>query len=96
MCLAVPAKVVELRGFVAEVDIGGNRREASVALLDNVEVGDYVLVHAGFAISKYEQEEAMETLKLWDEVLQLAGAEGESTPSGNGRQGPRKLREPLS
>ena len=85
MCLAVPAEVVELDGNAAVVDIGGNQREANVALLEDVKIGDYVLVHAGFAISKYEREDALETLRLWDEVLKVAGDDGELASSGETR-----------
>ncbi len=67
MCLAVPAKVVEIvdeENQIAKVDIGGVRRNISVALLDDVRVGDWVLVHVGFAIQKVDEEEAMQTLTL--------------------------------
>ncbi|MEJ5186287.1 MAG: HypC/HybG/HupF family hydrogenase formation chaperone [Candidatus Geothermincolales bacterium] len=76
MCLAVPAEVVELReGGTALVRVGGLQQEISLLLLDGVEVGDYVLVHAGFAIEKVDQQEAERTRELLEE---LAGLEGES------------------
>jgi len=79
MCLAIPMRVVEVEGDKAVVDAGGNRRQVSIALLDDVKVGDYVLIHAGFAISKWTEEEARETLNLWDEIRQvLAGSDEES------------------
>ena len=68
MCLAVPAKVLSLDGSMATVDISGNRLDANVALLPEVAIGDYVMVHAGFAISKYEPEDAQETLRLFEEI----------------------------
>lgn len=71
MCLAVPAKVIAVDGSVAVVDIGGNRREANLVLLPGVAIGDYVLVHAGFAISKYEPEDAEETLRVLVEAARL-------------------------
>jgi hydrogenase expression/formation protein HypC len=75
MCLAIPAKVVELNGDIAKVDFGeGVLREVNVALVE-VKVGDYVLVHAGYAIQILSEEEAMETLKLWNEILKFAEAE---------------------
>jgi hydrogenase expression/formation protein HypC len=75
MCLAIPAKVVELNGDIAKVDFGeGILREVNVALVE-VKVGDYVLVHAGYAIQILSEEEAMETLKLWNEILKFAEAE---------------------
>lgn len=77
MCLAVPARVVELvdkANQIAKVDIGGVRRNISVALLEDVKVGDWVLVHVGFAIQKIDEEEAEQTLTL---LRQLGQTEGE-------------------
>ena len=68
MCLAIPARVTSISGTKAKVEIGGNVRDADLSLLDDVQVGDYVMLHAGFAISKYEEEEARETLDLWSEL----------------------------
>ena len=66
MCLAVPAKIVSLgNDDKALVDLGGVQKEISVKLLDNVTEGDYVLVHAGFALSKMDETEAEETLDLF-------------------------------
>jgi hydrogenase expression/formation protein HypC len=70
MCLAVPAKVLSVDGDKAKVDFGeGVLREVDVTLVD-AKVGDYVLVHAGYAIQKLSPEEAMETLRLWSEILE--------------------------
>ncbi|MBC7130286.1 HypC/HybG/HupF family hydrogenase formation chaperone [Candidatus Bathyarchaeota archaeon] len=70
MCLAIPAKVVEVNGDKAKVDFGeGILREVDVTLV-NVKVGEYVLVHAGYAIQVLSPEEAQETLKLWNELLE--------------------------
>ena len=75
MCLAIPAKVIEVSGTTAKVDFGeGVLREVNVSLVD-VKAGDYVLVHAGYAIQVLSEEEAVETLKLWSEILELAEAE---------------------
>ena len=68
MCLAVPAKVLGIKGDRGIVDFGGIRREVSLSLIDDVKVGDYVLIHVGFAIQKLERKEAEEILKLWREV----------------------------
>ncbi len=68
MCLAVPAKVLSINGHEAEVDFDGVRRCVSVVLTPDVRVGDYVVVHTGFAISVLDQEEAQQTLKLLDEL----------------------------
>jgi hydrogenase expression/formation protein HypC len=70
MCLAVPAKILEITGDRAIADFGGVKREVMVNLLANVKVGDYVIVHTGFAIETLDEREALETLKLWKEILQ--------------------------
>ena len=72
MCLAVPAKVTEINGEETVLDYGGVIRKANISMLSNVMVGDYVLVHVGYAISKMDEDEAKETLKLWDEMLKAA------------------------
>ncbi|HVP58867.1 MAG TPA: HypC/HybG/HupF family hydrogenase formation chaperone [bacterium] len=70
MCLAVPALIVEKQGNVAKASIGQVVREISLELIDQpAEVGDYVLLHAGFAIHKLDREEALETLRLMREVF---------------------------
>jgi len=69
MCLAIPAKVMSLDGDKARVDFGENvLREVNVSLVD-AKVGDYVLVHAGYAIQLVEEKEALETLQLWKDLL---------------------------
>jgi hydrogenase expression/formation protein HypC len=69
--LAVPARVVKIEGEWAEVDIGGIRREASLALVADrgIVIGDYVLVHTGYAITKVDEEEAMSILDAWKQVI---------------------------
>lgn len=69
MCLAVPAKIIEIDNQMATVEIGGSRREASLILLPEAARGDYVLLHAGFAISRVDEEEALETLRLFKAML---------------------------
>jgi len=73
MCLGIPAKVVEVRETTAIVDYGGYLREVDILLQPDVKVGDYVIVHAGAIIAKIDEKEALETIKLWKEVLR-AGA----------------------
>ncbi len=69
MCLAIPARVVSVEGEKAKVDFGeGILRDVNVTLVD-AKVGEYVLVHAGYAIQKMEESEAKETLALWNEIL---------------------------
>ncbi|HOK99394.1 MAG: HypC/HybG/HupF family hydrogenase formation chaperone [Bacteroidales bacterium] len=68
MCLSIPAKVEKIEGNEAIVNLSGNRLKAALDLLDNVKEGDYVLVHAGYAIQKIDEVEAEETLRLIREL----------------------------
>ncbi|WP_303787234.1 HypC/HybG/HupF family hydrogenase formation chaperone [Azovibrio restrictus] len=69
MCLAIPARVVELRDpDLAVVDLSGVQKEISLALVDDVAVGDYVIVHVGYALNKLDPEEAAKTLALFAEL----------------------------
>jgi hydrogenase expression/formation protein HypC len=68
MCLAVPGRIVSINGQNAMIDFGGVQREANVSLIEP-NVGDYVVVHAGFAIQVVDEEEARETIKLWEELM---------------------------
>ena len=77
MCLAIPAKVLEKHGDKARVDFGeGTTREVNISLVD-AKVGEYVIVHAGFAIEVMDEEEARETLNLWNELLSKAEHTGD-------------------
>ena len=82
MCLAIPGKIVsfhENHGVrMSKVDFGGITREACLEYLPQAQLGDYVLVHVGFAISKVDEEEAARTYKYLEEMDQL----GELTPPG--------------
>jgi len=64
MCLGIPGRVVEIEKNVAKVDVAGLLREISIELCPEVSVGEYVLIHTGFAIQKVDEEEAQETLDL--------------------------------
>jgi len=69
MCLAIPARVTRVNGDKAQVDFGeGVLREVNVTLVD-AKVGDYVLVHAGYAIQIVDEKDALETIALWNEIL---------------------------
>ncbi len=69
MCLAIPARVVELTGGdMARIDLGGVRKEVSLALVDGVAVGDYVIVHVGYALTRLDPEEAERTLATFAEA----------------------------
>ena len=73
MCIAAPAKVVEINRENESLfaDFGGVRQEAKINLLPDVEIGDYVLIHAGYAIEKLSEEAAKESLEAWEELLEV-------------------------
>jgi len=77
MCLAVPVQVISRQGDQAEVDIGGVKRRVSLALTPEAKVGDYVLLHTGYAISVVDEAEAKETLKIFEEMARLEESEGQ-------------------
>jgi hydrogenase expression/formation protein HypC len=68
MCLSVPALVVAIEGLMADVSVGGALFKAGLHMVENVKTGDYILLHAGFAIQKISEEEAIETLSLLNEL----------------------------
>ena len=71
MCLAIPGKIVEIvdaENDIAKVDVGGVRRNVNIGMLDGTKVGDYVLIHVGFAMSKIDEHEAEETLRVLNEI----------------------------
>ncbi len=74
MCLAIPGKVLKIGEQIATVDFGGVRREVKLDLLSNVQEGDYVLVHVGYAIQILDEAKAKEILSAWEEVA--AGESG--------------------
>jgi hydrogenase expression/formation protein HypC len=75
MCLAIPAKVVELRdGEMAVIDLAGVRKEISLALVEDVWPGDYVIVHVGYALQKVDAQEAARTLELFAGLAAAGGA----------------------
>jgi len=81
VCLAIPAKIVSIKDKEAVIEIGGIRREASLWLTPEAKVGDYVLLHTGYAIAVLDEEEAKETLALIEAVAK-AGEEDEVRESG--------------
>ena len=68
MCLAIPAKILSIKGDFAEADFGGIRKEIDLAMLPNTKKGDYVLVHVGFAIQKIDEKTARENQRLLSEL----------------------------
>lgn len=76
MCLAIPALIKHIEDKEAEVEIGGITRRISLWLTPEAKVGDYALVHTGYAINILDQEEAEETLRLLEEIAEAAKEEG--------------------
>lgn len=77
MCLAVPSKIIEKKGMMATIDVYGARREISLLILpEEVDIGDYVLVHAGFAIQKVDREAAQDAQRLINEILERDSFKG--------------------
>ena len=70
MCLAVPAQIVEREDMLATVDVGGVQRQVSMLLLSEAQIGDYVLIHAGFAMQQIDEEEAKLTWSLLQEMAE--------------------------
>ncbi len=71
MCLSIPAKVEKIEGDMAVVSVGGTEYNASLQMVDDVKIGDYILLHTGFALQKISEEEALETLKVFEEFEDL-------------------------
>jgi hydrogenase expression/formation protein HypC len=72
MCIAVPGKITSIDDMdMATVEFGGTSRIASIDLVPDVRIGDYVLVHAGFIINRLDEEDAMETLELFKEYMRI-------------------------
>jgi hydrogenase expression/formation protein HypC len=71
MCLAVPARIVEVTGDTAIIDVEGVRRPANVSLVREPKVGEYVIVHAGFAIQKWSEDDVKEWRGIMDEMSSL-------------------------
>ncbi len=82
MCLAIPSKIVKVDNHMAVIDVDGVRRECSLLLVEDAREGDYVIVHAGFAISKIDEAAAQETLALLKEAAALieSGERGGNGP----------------
>ncbi|WP_029688132.1 HypC/HybG/HupF family hydrogenase formation chaperone [Thermoanaerobacter sp. A7A] len=71
MCIAVPSKVLKIEGKVAETELGGVIRRVSIEMVPEVKVGDYVMIHAGLAISIVDKEEAEMERELWEELMEV-------------------------
>ena len=73
MCLAIPVKIIEIKGSMGVIEFSGLKRDIGLQLLPDARVGDYVLLHAGFAIQKLDLEEAAETIRLLEEISAVSG-----------------------
>jgi hydrogenase expression/formation protein HypC len=71
MCLSIPSRVISINGNKAIVSVGGTEYEASLQLVEDIKVNDYVLLHTGFAIQKISEEDARETFKLLQELIEI-------------------------
>ncbi|MBW1805976.1 MAG: HypC/HybG/HupF family hydrogenase formation chaperone [Deltaproteobacteria bacterium] len=78
MCLAIPSKIVKIENGMGTIDVDGVTRKASLLMVEGAKVGDYVIVHAGFALHKIDEEAAMESLKLLKEAAALGEDNSES------------------
>lgn len=76
MCLAVPSKIIEITDAQAKVEVDGVVREASLMLLEDAQIGDWVIVHAGFAISKVDEEAALQTIQDMRDILAAGRSDG--------------------
>jgi len=76
MCVGIPGKVVKIDGRMATVEVGGAERDIALDLLDGVGIGDYVIAHAGFAIHKVDEDEAIKTLEVLRELMEAMGEDG--------------------
>ena len=68
MCLAIPGKVISINGEIGNIDFGGVIKQTNLSMVE-ADIGDWVVIHAGFAIEVMDEEDAQETIKLWNEVL---------------------------
>lgn len=73
MCLSIPAEIIKIENDRASVSVGGNIYSANVSLLDNIQPGDFILLHAGFGIQKISDEDAKQTLRLLGEMGDAEG-----------------------
>ena len=74
MCLAISGKIVSINDDIAEIDFGGVMKKANVSMVD-ANVGDWAVIHAGFAIEVMDEDDAQETIRLWNDVLDHDGVE---------------------
>ena len=68
MCLAIPGKVIAINGDIGDIDFGGVTKQTNLSMVE-AEIGDWVVIHAGFAIEVMDEDDAQETIRLWNDVL---------------------------
>jgi len=81
MCLAIPSMIVKIEDEMATIDVDGVKRKASLLLVEDAQVGDYVIVHAGFAIRKIDEEAAQESLRYLREAVEFSMRNDSEEPS---------------
>jgi hydrogenase expression/formation protein HypC len=79
MCLAIPSKIVKIKDGMGTIDADGVQRQCSLMLVDDAQIGDYVIVHAGFALHKIDEAAALESLKLLKEAAALVESQDDPT-----------------
>ena len=84
MCLAIPSKIIEIKDNMGTIDVAGVRREASLLLLEAPQIGDWVIVHAGFAIQKIDEATAQESLRYLREAAQLLVEDDDTDAAATG------------
>ena len=77
MCLAVPSKIVEIQDSLAIIDVEGVRKKISLMLLEDAQIGDFVIVHAGFAIRKLDEQAAKESLDFLRQAINFADSQND-------------------
>jgi len=70
MCLAIPMKVIKIDGNEAVAEVGGAEYRANLTILPDTKIGDYIIVHAGFAIERLDEAAALETLQIWRDIAE--------------------------
>jgi hydrogenase expression/formation protein HypC len=83
MCLAIPSKIIEINGYVGIIDADGVKRQCSLMLVEDAKVGDYVIVHAGFALHKIDEADALASLQLLKESAAMLEAQQKADNSRN-------------
>ncbi len=83
MCLAIPSKITKIENGLATIDVDGVRRKTSLLLVEDAAVGDYVIVHAGFALHKIEEAAALESLRILKEAASFAEEQSNDFPDSS-------------